>query len=327
MKYHYCTLFDKNYLPHCLSLYQSLEKNVDSFVLYCFCMDNESYDFLSKNNREKIKLISSNELEIYYPELIKAKSNRSIVEYYFTCTPSICSFIFEKYDIGLLTYLDADLYFFSSPKLIYQELKNHSVGIIEHRFSFWGKVLYEKYGKFNVGWISFKNNHIGRKCLEDWRQDCLDWCYDKLENGKFADQKYLDNWPLKYPQVRIIQNLGANLAPWNIGNYKIIKEKKNNLIKVNNESLIFYHFASFKQIQINQYKTSVSLYFTYLTNPIKTLIYLPYLSALIKFNKQIGIAFNIKNRVDKKDNNFLKNLKTIINNFREFIFNDIIKIN
>jgi hypothetical protein len=323
----YCTLFDKNYLPHFLSLHDSLKSNVPYFVIYAFCMDDESYNFLLKSESKNIIPISYIELENHFTDLKIAKSNRTIIEYYFTCTSAICSFVFDNYsETGLLTYLDADLYFFSSPEPIYKELKGASVGIIEHKFNFFGKLLYEKYGKYNVGWTSFNNDKVGRKCLEEWRINCLNWCYDRLENGQFADQKYLDYWVEKYFGVQIIKNIGANLAPWNVGKYKIKIDSKTKAVKVDKQNLIFYHFASFKQLDVSEYKTNISLYFTYLSTKIKQIIYLPYLASLRKYNKEIGVEFNIKNRTDNRHKGFSKKMKELSYLLRRFIFNDNIKI-
>ena len=309
-------------------MYDSLERNVPSFAIYCFCMDDESFKYIQEIKKEKIIPISFNQLEAHYPELKAAKLNRSIVEYYFTCSSAICSFVFDNYyDTDLLTYLDADLYFFSSPEPIYKELQHASIGIIGHKFSYLNKLLYEKHGKYNVGWISFKNDKSGRKCLEDWRIDCIKWCYDRLENGQFADQKYLDYWTEKYSGVHVIKHLGANLAPWNIGNYNIDINFKTKKVNVNNKNLIFYHFASLKQLDIYEYKTSISLYFTYLSKKLKNSIYLPYLVNIRKHNKELGLEFNIKNRIDNRYSGLIKKIKELSYTLRRFIFNDFIKIN
>ena len=327
MKRNYCTLFDKNYLPYVLSLHESLERHVPSFVIYCFCMDDESYKFIQETKRKNIIPISYNQLETHFPELLIAKLNRSRVEYYFTSTSAVCSFIFENYpDTELLTYLDADLYFFSSPEPIYKELKNASVGIIEHKFNYYGKLLYEKYGKYNVGWISFKNDKSARKCLEDWRINCLSWCYDRLENGQFADQKYLNYWPEKYSGIYVIKHVGANLAPWNVGRYNIKFDLKTKEAKVNKQNLIFYHFASLKQLHRHEYTTCVCLYMTHLSKEIKDVIYLPFIDIIRKHNIEVDVEFNVKNRVDDRHKGFIKKLKKLNIRLRRFIFTDYIKI-
>jgi hypothetical protein len=325
MKYKYCTLFDKNYLPHVLSLCESLDKHTESYVIYCFCMDDESFQYMEAAVNESIVPISYNQLEIQFPELRIAKANRSTVEYYFTCSSAICSYIFDNYpQTNLVTYLDADLYFFASPLPIYQELQDSSIGIIEHRFSFFGK-RYEKYGKYNVGWISFKNDYSGRKCLEEWRLDCLDWCYDRLEDGKFADQKYLDYWSEKYDGVHVIQHLGANVAPWNVGQYKIKLVSATNEILVKNHALIFYHFSSLKQISENTYSTHVSQYLFRLSKNLKNNIYLPYLESLRKHTDEVGIKFIFRNRKDNRSQGFIRRFKHLSRRFRQVMCSDYLK--
>ena len=326
MKYNYCTLFDKNYLPHVLSLCDSLKRNVSDFVIYCLCMDDESYQYLLSIKRDAIIPISYQKLEAHYNELLIAKSNRSRVEYYFTCSSSICSYVFDCYpETELITYLDADLYFFSSPDPVYKELKDASIGIIEHGFSFFGNV-YLKYGRFNVGWVSFRNDTSGRKCLEDWRKNCLDWCYDRLENGKFADQKYLDYWSDNYTGVHIIKHSGANLAPWNVGRFRLKIDQTTKQVKVNDYDLIFYHFASFKQVGTNMYVTNVSKFLVNLSGVLRNNIYLPYLKSIRKYNDVLGIQFNTKDRKEDVDSGFLHKLKLLSRNFRRFIYHDNIKI-
>ncbi|MDQ2862793.1 MAG: hypothetical protein M3R50_03915 [Bacteroidota bacterium] len=289
-------------------------------------MDDESYQYLRSLKSESIITISHLQLESHYAELLAAKKNRSRVEYYFTCSSAICSFIFDSYPgIELLTYLDADLYFFSSPEPIYKELKDASVGIIEHSFSFFGK-RYLKYGRFNVGWVSFRNDQSGRKCLEDWRQNCLQWCYDRLEAGKFADQKYLDYWPEQYSGVHIIKHPGANLAPWNVGRFRLKLDPNSHWILVNDQNLIFYHFASFKQVGTNSYITNVSKYLVPLTGVLRNNIYIPYLRSLVKYNEVLSIKFNHKNRSELISSSIKSKFKNASRNLRKFICRDYIKI-
>ena len=49
---------------------------------------------------------------------------------------------------------------------------------------------------------SFRNDDVGRKCVSEWANQCMDWCYQKLYKGKYADQKYLDYWPNKYDNLK-----------------------------------------------------------------------------------------------------------------------------
>ena len=49
-----------------------------------------------------------------------------------------------------------------------------------------------------------------------WAERCLEWCFARSENGKFGDQKYLDDWPDRFPDlVHVLRREDAILAPWN----------------------------------------------------------------------------------------------------------------
>ena len=186
--------------------------------------------------------------------------------------------------------------------------------------------MYEKYGKYNVGWVSFRNNANGLKCLEDWRQDCVRWCYDKLEDGKFGDQKYLDSWPDKYAGIKVINNIGANVAPWNVGRYRLHRDSSTNKITVNNYDLIFYHFAGFKQLDNENYITNVSRYFVSLKGILRNSIYLPYVKKLREYNNAIGQNILIKNRKEYLASDIMQLIKNISRNIRKNIYKDNIKI-
>src|ERR1051325_9889605 len=79
----------------------------------------------------------------------------------------------------------------------------------------------EKFGIYNVGWVSFRNDARGRLVLRWWRERCVDWCFDVVEDARFGDQKYLDDWPQRFEGVHVVQHQGANLAAWNVANHLV----------------------------------------------------------------------------------------------------------
>ena len=133
--YHFCTYFDKNYLVRGLALYRSLQRHCDRFSLFVLCLDDETFSLLSKLNLNFLRLISLRELESNEKDLLPAKINRSDVEYFFTLSPVLPRYLLRRFsDIDVITYLDADLFFFASPDPIYDEFSQASVLVIEHRF-------------------------------------------------------------------------------------------------------------------------------------------------------------------------------------------------
>ena len=278
--YSFCTYFDSNYLSRGLTLYGSLLQHCEvPFDLYVLCLDEESYLYLSNRNDNHLIPISLSTLEEENPELLIAKNNRSLVEYYFTLSPVFPLYILKKYNPNIITYLDADLMFFSSPSVIYEELADKSIYTIEHRFREEFK-SHEISGKFNVQCQLFRNNEIGLDCLKRWKNQCLDWCYDRHEEGKFADQKYLDEWPSLYGTDLVIsKNIGVGVAPWNI-NKEQIQEVKGSFY-INNNPIVFYHFHGLKVFNKFLAKTGLSAFHADLYKEIEAL-YRSYLVKLFK---------------------------------------------
>lgn len=282
----FCTYFDQHYLPKGLALYQSLKQHCPIFKLWILCLDQSSYNTLTTMALPEVALISLEQFEEGDTDLQTAKQNRSRVEYYFTCTPSLPLFILNRHpDVDLITYLDADLFFFSSPTPIFKELEGYSIGIIAHKFPPKLKKM-EEWGIYNVGWLSFRRDQNGLDCLRWWRERCIEWCYDRLEADRFADQKYLDCWPQQFANVIVLQHKGANVAPWNLDNYQI--SLRNAQVWVDNEPLVFYHFQGLRQITLWLYESGFCGYDTEAPQTVLKHIYQPYLQSLLAIGTPSG---------------------------------------
>ena len=112
--------------------------------------------------------------------------------------------------------------FFSSPDGLFSEQEVGSVGIIEHGYRTKDQWR-QKYGTYNVGWVSIRNDPPGRACLEWWQARCLEWCYDRVEDSKYADQRYLDDWPSRFeqvvagwPETEVAQFAANGRSPWQL---------------------------------------------------------------------------------------------------------------
>lgn len=278
--YYLTTYFDIHYLSRGLVLYDSLKKQKDKFQLYVLCLDQEVFEFLSihTNRYPEIITLSLEEIEVVDSELLASKSNRNKVEYYFTLSPCLPLFILKKYNIPHICSMDVDLMFFSSLKPIFDKLDDYSIIITPHDFIPELKSS-EIFGIYNVSFQIFKNDNEGVDCLESWRKNCINWCYDRLEYGKFADQKYLDSWPKKFKKILADNVPGAGAAPWNIKKYKITS--RNGEIFLNNDKLIFFHYQGLRIVNGRLIRHNLG---SYKTNPGKMLIreiYKPYIEYLM----------------------------------------------
>jgi hypothetical protein len=276
--YYFCTYFDNNYLPRFLALHRSLCSFGTEFRLWALCFDAPSYDRIVELRLPGVEPVRLEEFERANPELVAVKGDRSRAEYYFTCTPSLPLYVLDHWpEVDLITYLDADLYFFAHPRPVFEELGEGSVAIIGHRLSRANRSR-QRFGIYNVGWVSFRRDAEGLRCLRWWRERCIEWCHDRVEEHRYADQKYLDDWPERFGGVRVLQQKGANLAPWNIAGYRI--RERDGRVLVDEDPLIFFHFQGFQQIAPWLYNSNFGLYHTRPTARVRRAVIAPYITAL-----------------------------------------------
>lgn len=274
----FCTYFDSNYLVRGLALYRSLARHCPGFELWVLGLDQAASRTLQNLGLPGLRLLTLEELEEAHPGLAEARRSRSRVEYYFTCTPSLLLHLLACAPEGeSLTYLDADLYFFADLSPVAREFGDDSILIVPHRFPPPLRRL-EEHGVYNVGLMSFARDPNARECLEWWRDRCLEWCYDRVEPGKFADQKYLDDWPARFKRVRVLEHLGTGAAPWNVAAHPI--QHRDGEVWIGADPLIVYHFHALKRLNRWIYDSGLAAYRASMTPVLKKHVYAPYLREL-----------------------------------------------
>jgi len=276
----YCTLFDSNYIDKGLVMLRSLRKHCNA-VIYVLAMDDRCAEILLKENIKDTHIIRLE--EFMDDELMACKNNRSHGEFCWSCTASLILYIFDKYSEKICTYIDADLYFYSNPNILVSELleSGKSVQIIKHNFKRGlDSHLQEKLsGTYCVQFNTFINNAYSKEILEEWRKLTLD--DSSIDNEEcFGDQKYLDNWPVKYKtHINIIQNMGAGVAPWNLERYSLVEGEKTGVCvdKHYEIPIIFYHFHNVTNIDKNHVNIHIYERTLFLDKKLIQKIYLPYL--------------------------------------------------
>lgn len=282
---YFCTYLDSRYLSRGLALYRSLLRHVGDFELWILCFDQLAYDALKALQLANVRIVSLDEFERDDHELLAVKSTRSDVEYFFTCTPSWPLYVLARNEhIDVLGYLDADLFLFSSPESVYEELGAGSLLITAHDFPSDLKAK-EQYGRFNVGLMLFRHDDYALSALSWWRERCLEWCYDRVEDDRFADQKYLDQWPALFPETRVMRDPAGAVAPWNWMNYEFSWDRDQ--VVVNGERLVTFHFQSVSLHHRRVYNTRLSTY-RRMPADLRRRIYLPYIRELVQMETVAG---------------------------------------
>lgn len=265
---HYVTLFDSVFLPSGLCLHDSLIKNAGDFTLWIVCMDRKVEQQLVKLKLSNVRLITLESIE--NERLLSVKSDRTKGEYCWTMTPFVAESVFTLVpEAKRVTYLDADLFFYDSPALFFDELERSQkkVLITEHAFAPEYAKWEELSGRFCVQFLTFTNSDEALKVMHWWQDACIDWCYARIEKDRFGDQKYLNKWPELFGNdVHVLKQRNRTLAPWNVSFYMEQQALKP----------VFYHFHSLRLVG----EKTVRLYEGYKINKQGQLLYHLYIQAL-----------------------------------------------
>jgi len=309
MSMNFCSYFDKNYLSKFLVLRNSIETFTFEYRFFVLALDNYVEDFFKKNKIKNIEVISLKDLEQSYKDLIVAKKNRDLIEYYFTLSPFLPIYIFEKFKCMNIAYVDSDFFFFKNPTKLFQENLNNSVTLIRQESE-------PKYGLFNMGLIFFNFNFsetLG--ILNTWSQQCLDSCPDIPNTNKniYADQKYLDEWFLRLRNIKVLYPEYSVLSPWDT----------NQKIEFNIDNIFAFHFHNF-QIQNNFFYSGFSNYFKKPSKIILNKIYIPYAKHIYYLNEEYNLkAISIRNISNSK----IKKLRNLNSFIKKIFYQDKYKLN
>lgn len=275
---HYCTYFDRSYLPVGVAMWKSLRRHQAEAVLWVLALDEDVARALSALMDENLKIIPLAELLAGDPELAEVRVTRPPQEFIFTLTAAYCAHLLRRHpENSPLVYLDADLYFFSDPAPILRELGTGSVLVVAHRYPVWHDDA-EKYGRYNVGVLAFRHDESGIACLDWWRARCLESCALSGDGVHYGDQKYLDEWPQRFAGVVESRHPGVNLAPWNWAGMQI--DVSGVAVYVEDVPLIVFHFAQFRLVT-RRWVDSGQLEYGVMPLRLRSRLYHEYWSALV----------------------------------------------
>lgn len=243
---HYCTYFDTGYLAQGLALWASLSRHDADAVLWVLVLDAEAGAVLRSRADPRLRVVDLTTLLAADAALAALRAARPKNEFIFTLTPCWVGWLLRTRPVlGALTYLDADLFFFSDPAPLWSELGQGSVLITPHRYPPWHDDS-AWYGRYNVGVIAFRQDAPALAVVDWWRARCLESCALAGDGSRYGDQKYLDEWPRRFPGVVESTHPGINAAPWNWAGqpWQLAADR----VAVGGRPLIVFHFAQFRRV-------------------------------------------------------------------------------
>ena len=229
MMEHYVTLFDSGFLPQALALHASMQRHVRDHCLWMLCMDEPAHALLTRMNLPDVRLLRLADVET--PALLAVKPGRGRGEYCWTLSPFAPRFVMDaEPSAQRVTYIDADLWFRKHPGPLFAELEASGAGVLitDHGYA----PEFDQSatsGQYCVQFMVFERER-GESVRHWWQERCLEWCFARLEDGKFGDQKYLDDWPQRFgAQVHVLADQALTQSPWNATRFPY-------------SQAIFYHF-------------------------------------------------------------------------------------
>lgn len=282
---HFCTLFDIGFLPQGVSLHASLQRYAQPFTLWVLCMDEAAAAALERLALPGVRCIRLRDIET--PRILAVKPGRSRVEYCWTMTPFLPEAVMNI-DPGVqrVTYVDADCWFTNDPRMILKELDASGKDFLITPHDYLPQYDQSKTsGIFCIQFVPVKRSKAGLEILTWWQERCLEWCFNRFENGLFGDQKYFDRLPKLFPtSVHVLKNTRLTLAPWNIDRYKNVPDLK--------QDSCLYHFHNLRIFQKKTVSLSVGVHYNLPKNALKALYqhYLQDLAGALHQAEKAGIT-------------------------------------
>ena len=118
-----------------------------------------------------------------------------------------------------------------------------------------------------------------------------------------------------YKNIKIIDHIGINTAPWNAQQYTF--SVKNGKYFVNNLPLVLYHFSSLKKINSLEWHGNTSYTILNISGNLLN-IYKEYIQNIIKYEYKIVSSIELKFNGSK--------IKMLVYSFFKKIHNHIIKL-
>lgn len=277
--HYYYSIYRKDYLYKGIILYESMKKHDRAFKFFLVCMEEESLELLKKMKLIDLVPISIKDLEEYDKRIPELKAQRGEKTYIWTAKASVPLYLFDHYkEMDHVIWVDGDTEFMSDPEPIYEQWGDYSVLLTEEKFYGEYEYLGHMVGFYNTGFMGFKNDEIGIKVLNYFKDRLQEWKNSEEEQGNWNDQLYVDDWTERFPNVGVVQHNGINLTPF-------IASRVNNEEKgfvnyrdgkpyIKDTPIVLYHFMALKYYDGNEF----DLCYYWMKFDIQTIkkLYIPY---------------------------------------------------
>ncbi len=252
------TICSNNYLAYAKVLGKSLKSRDPDLKFFIFLCDQKNPEIKYESLADEV--IAMHDIE---PEMNTLASKYNIIELNTCVKPRIIEYLFNDRNADKVIFFDPDIKMYDSIRGLFDELDNASIILTPHintPIPFDNKKPTENhflnFGIYNLGFIGLKNNEECKKFIDWWKKHTYNHGYIDVYKGIFVDQLPVNLVPVFFKNVKILDNRGLNMAPWNL-HERYLTIKENTYLVNESEKLCFFHFSSFKA---NVYELPLSQY-------------------------------------------------------------------
>jgi hypothetical protein len=241
----FCTIVNRDYLPQAQVLVNSFKQNhpEGKFVTLIFDLETKSDCPLIGSD-----ILVLSDLAIDAEVFKMRRLMYDVVEFATSLKPILLRHLLQNSET--VTFLDPDIQIFSRLDHAVELTTKHGITLTAHRntpipksHNLISEEDFFKYGIFNLGFIC-----VSRKAIPMliWWEEKLETKCTRFPNSYlFTDQKWIDLVPA-YFEYALIQDMGYNVAPWNLDERNLDKKYSN--FFVNDVPLVFIHFSQMSSL-------------------------------------------------------------------------------
>jgi hypothetical protein len=274
-----CTISSTSHLFKAQALFSSL-KDKTSATFYCLLTDGDpQQSYTNECTVQHLSHLSSPEAQRMCKKYSGDQLRWGLKSLY------LLQLLKEGYEAVI--YVDNDIFFYSSPDFLFEQLKTSNILLTPHFYPThpdhdqnWLEANY-KVGIFNAGFIGV--NQAASNMLNWWAGCCLYNIKKSFSRGLFDDQKYLDVVPAIFDGVEIVKHKGCNVAGWNLVSSPRSLDADGKIMLDSRWELIFIHYNYYTLQCIANGKDPV------LKNPFEI-----YHSCLLKYFPQYQLKADIR---------------------------------
>lgn len=214
-KYAVVTICSVNYIGKAMVLFDTYRKYNPDHDFFLVLVDRKCE--LSVD-RPGLNLIWAEDLPV--DNFLQHAFEYDVIEFNTNVKPAALKLLLKSYSAVL--YLDPDIRIYSSLSSVLDVLSDASVVVTPHSNT---PILdgnkpddleLLKFGAFNLGFVGVSRCDEGLAFLDWWSDRCLGHGFYEPQLGLAVDQKWVGLAPGFFPNLRILHDVGLNVAFWNL---------------------------------------------------------------------------------------------------------------